>query len=505
MMPGFGAVELRLYDLRLMRWLADFIYLIAGLVYLPVALYHALVVGKNRRGWGQRFGFGLRFEPGRRRIWMHAVSLGEINATPRLVEALRKRLPDVDIVFSTTTDTGFSRAVQLYGVDRVFRFPLDFSLVISRALRRVAPSLIVLVELEVWPNLMHLAAKRGIPVAVVNGRLTERSGRRLGCLGSIARSMFRRLAWVGAQDETIASRFHGLGVARERIEVTSSLKWDTAAVTDHVAGADALAHALGLDRTRSLWVCGSTGPGEEAMILEAYRRLLRPLPYGRGSDHQGDGPVARAVRDDKVNGGDAIRPDLAIIPRKPERFDEVARLIQREGFRCVRRSEHADGTLPAVEPEPGVVLGDTMGELRKFYSLADVVFVGRSLVPLGGSDPMEAAALGKPIIVGPHTRNFQLPVDALRADDAIRVVDSPAALADRIGAVLDDRASAKGMGGRAREVVLKNQGATGRTANRLAALLAPQRSGGMSALKADMFRHAQDLMIREAAIPPAER
>ncbi len=172
-----------------MRWLADAVYLIIGLIYLPVALYHALVVGKNRRGWRQRFGGVPRFDPDRRRIWIHAVSLGEINATPKLVEALRQPLPDVDIVLSTTTDTGYVRGVQLYGVDRVFRFPLDFSWVMARVLNRVRPTLIVLVELEVWPNLVHLASRRGIPIAVVNGRLTERSARRLAWFGGTVRTM----------------------------------------------------------------------------------------------------------------------------------------------------------------------------------------------------------------------------------------------------------------------------------------------------------------------------
>ena len=158
-----------------MRWLADIAYLFAGLIYLPVALYHALILGKNRRGWRQRFGGVPTFDPTVPRIWIHAVSLGEINATPRLVAALRERLPETDVVFSTTTDTGYARAVQLYGADCVFRFPLDSSLVVSRVLRRVRPTMIVLVELEVWYNLVRIAARRGIPVAIVNGRLTERS------------------------------------------------------------------------------------------------------------------------------------------------------------------------------------------------------------------------------------------------------------------------------------------------------------------------------------------
>jgi len=425
-----------------MRWLADIAYLLAGLIYLPVALYHALILGKNRRGWRQRFGGVPTFDPNVQRVWIHAVSLGEINATPRLVAALRERLPETDIVLSTTTDTGYARAVQLYGADRVFRFPLDFSPVVARVLRRVHPTMIVLVELEVWYNLVRMAARHGIPVAVVNGRLTQRSARRFRWLGSLGRSMFRDLTWVGAQDETFAARFRSLGVPGDRIEVTSSLKWDTAAVSDRVEGADALAAALGLDGSRPVWVCGSTGPGEEVMLLEAYRAILR--------------------QNELV---------LVLVPRKPERFEEVARIIANAGFACVWRSTRPDGKRVATDSVSGVILGDTMGELRKFYSLADVVFVGRSLVPLGGSDPMEVAALGKPIVTGPHMENFESAVNSLRSADAIRVVETADDLPSVIGKLLADFSARARLGAAAREVVLRNQGATQRTADRLVRLM----------------------------------
>jgi len=448
-----------------MRWLADFIYLLAGLAYLPVALYNALILGKNRRGWAQRFGGVPKFAPDRRRIWIHAVSLGEINCTPRLVETLRERLPDCDIVFSTTTDTGFARAVRLYGEERVFRFPLDFSLIVWRALGRVRPSMIILVELEVWHNLVRSANTRGIPILVINGRLTERSAKRFQKLGMAGRSMFENLTWVGAQDEAIAGRFRALGVPASRVEVTSSLKWDTAQVTDRVEGDAALAEATGIDRTRPCWVCGSTGPGEEAIILDAYRELL--------SDWR---CVAQSVLGGSAEEVGAGPPILGIVPRKPERFDEVARTIERAGFACVRRSEHSDGDVSAEWPESGVLLGDTMGELRKFYSLADVVFVGRTLVPMGGSDPIEVAALGKPVIMGPYSDNFQGPVQALLEADAVRIAQSGRDLPAIVGSILRDATLAKTLGTRAREVVRRHQGATERTAERILRVYGDVRS-----------------------------
>ncbi len=181
------------------------------------------------------------------------------------------------------------------------------------------------------------------------------------------------------------------------------------------------------------------------MILDAYRRLVGTT-------------IDRA-------------PNLAIVPRKPERFDDVARLIKRAGFKCIRRSDHRDGACSEPSHDATVILGDTMGELRKFYSLASVVFIGRTLVPLGGSDPMEVAALGKPIVVGPYTDNFQLPVEALRAADANRTVDSGDELAQVIAGVLRDEALAEALGSRARQVVIDNQGATQRTADAIVRVL----------------------------------
>ncbi|MFH0980128.1 MAG: 3-deoxy-D-manno-octulosonic acid transferase [Planctomycetota bacterium] len=437
-----------------MTWLVNIAYLAAGVLYLPMLLYQMVVQKKNRRGWRERFGH-LPLPPTTgRRIWIHAVSLGEVNCTPALVRALTAAVPEAEVVVSTTTDTGYARACKLYPPERVFRYPLDLSWIVHRAFDRIRPALIVLVELEVWPNLVRLAQRRHVPVAVINGRLTKHSARRLAWLGGVTRAMFTRLAWVGVQDETIAERFARLGTPRCRIALTGSLKWDTAEVVDSVPGADALADALAIPRDRPLWVCGSTGPGEEALILDAYA----------GLPAQGDTPVS-----------------LAIIPRKPERFDEVAALIRGRGFDCVRRSEHPDG-LPAAPPASArtVFLGDTMGELRKFYALARVVFVGRSLVPMGGSDPMEVAALAKPVIVGPYMDNFQLPVACLRAKDALRVVHSAAELAEAVTGVVRDVALADQLGRRARQVVLENQGATAQTVQALIAVLAEQegRCGG---------------------------
>ena len=233
----------------------------------------------------------------------------------------------------------------------------------------------------------------------------------------------------------------------------------TTTVTDRVDGDEALARALGLDDGRPPWVCGSTGPGEDAMVLDAYRNLAKRR-----------GEAAREAVDVEAKSGAASALRLAIVPRKPERFDEVARIIERSGFVCIRRTTHPDDTPVEKLPDAAVILGDTMGELRKFYALADVVFVGRSLVPMGGSDPMEAAALGKPIVVGRHTDNFREPIEALLEADAVRIAEEPSDLADIVLAMLLDNSLADGLRARAKQVVLDHQGATDRTADRLVEL-----------------------------------
>jgi len=499
-----------------MRHLTDLVYVLVGIAYIPVALYHALIVGKNRRGWKQRFGGVPRFDPQRRRIWIHAVSLGEINSTPKLVEALLERLPEADVVFSATTDTGYARGVQLYGADRVFRFPLDFSWVIARVLDRVRPTLIVLVEQEVWPNLVCLASRQGIPIAVVNGRLTERSARRLSWFGGAVRKMFADLAWVGVQDDAIAARFCALGAAAERVEVTSSLKWDTTVITDSVEGSEALARSLGIESARPLLVCGSTGPGEEEVILDAYRVVLnagglaaRDVPEDLRCNKAGSAALEETDRPGGCapgSEGTTLRvPLLVIVPRKPERFGEVARLIERAGFSCVRRSRYPDGAAPAPSAGNCVILGDTMGELRKFYSLASVVFVGRSLAPLGGSDPMEVAALARPIIVGPHMENFAEPLRKMQKADCIRVVDSSISLAVAVREILSDGELARSLGRRAREVVLKNQGGTRRTADRLVELFQPADGIGRRSNRGKAYSPPQSQDSNEAGRTAALR
>jgi 3-deoxy-D-manno-octulosonic-acid transferase len=379
-------------------------------------------------------------------VWIHAVSLGEVNATRTIVAELRQRSPGTVVVLSSTTQTGRNQVRKLYPGLVSFRYPLDFSFAVKRVLERVRPSIIVLMELEVWPNLLEIAAARGIPVVIANGRVTEeKSMRRFKwpVLRWLGRRMFRRVTWVGAQDATYQSRFIELGVTAERITVTGSVKYDAAEVSDRIEGQDELAAAMGIPAEQPLWVCGSTGDGEEALILDAYEHLREHF----------------------------ATLQLAIIPRKPERFDEVAQLIVQRGYACLRRSTGAP-LVPAgvAEPRP-VFLGDTMGELRKFYALATVVFVGRSLVPLGGSDVMEVAGLAKPVLIGPHTENFTEAVNLLVAEGGARQVMSTDTLAAAVSDLLRHPQRREAMGAAGRAAILSRRGASARTVEQILGLM----------------------------------
>lgn len=424
----------------------DLIYVLAVLVGWPWLLWRRWRRGPSGVPWTEYFGRVPSRPVSAHCVWLHGVSLGEINATRTIVAELRRRLPEVVVVVSSTTRTGLAQARKLYPNLITFRFPLDFSFALRTLLGRIRPKVIVLMELEVWPNLLEVAAARGIPVVVANGRITlERSVKRFKhpLLRWLARRMFGHLRWVGAQDGTYRARFIELGANPERVEVTGSVKYDAADIADTIEGQAELAEQMGLDPQRPLWVCGSTGPEEEALVLDAYARLLTEFP----------------------------NLQLAIIPRKPERFDEVAQLIVARGFACLRRSTGAPLVPPGVsEPRP-VYLGDTLGELRKFYALATVVFVGRTLVPMGGSDVMEVAGLAKPIVVGPYTENFAEAVSLLLAEGGCKQLENAATLAPAISDLLRDAVERTRMGAAARATIVSRRGATQLTVDRIIELL----------------------------------
>jgi len=400
--------------------------------------------GRYRSGWDERLGKIRRRHPPKKCIWIHAVSVGEVNATKTLIPKLKESFGDYEIVISSTTDTGLGRAKTLYEKDlQVFYFPFDLSFVMRRAFDNIRPDICLLMELEVWPNLARIANDKNVPVVVVNGRLSDESFPKYKLAKPITKWMFAKVDLVLAQSEEYAARFRTLGCAPDKVFVTNSLKYDTARIADKVDGTDELARQLNIVDEK-LWVAGGTGPGEEKICLEVFNKLT-----------------------EQQNIGD-LR--LAIVPRKPERFDEVAQQITGAGFEFIRYSRIKEGQ-GTVADKPPVILGDTMGDLTKFYSLADVVFVGRSLVPMGGSDMMESAALGKCTIFGPHTFNFKQTVKALLAGEGAIEVNDPDELFKILEKILGDTAYARKIAANGRKVIQQNQGATKRTVEAITGLL----------------------------------
>jgi len=421
----------------------DLFYFLGALLSSPVLAFGLLRTGKWRTDWPGRFGRTPTLpQDSRPTILLHGVSVGEINATRELVEYLTgPDSPPLRVVVSATTNTGFARARELYG-DRlpVVRFPFDFSWMVSRFLDAVDPDVVALMELELWPNLAQICRGRGIPLSVLNGRLSDGSYRHYRWVRPLVRSMFRSLDAVGAQTAEYAERFRALGVPGGRITVTDTMKWDPVRLVDQVEGAEELAAAMGIDSSKPLVVAGSTGPGEESLLL----------------DRKPDGV------------------QLMLVPRKPERFQEVAGMAPG----IIRRSERPDGWRGAEgDPSRGGPAGseanelfllDTMGELTRAFSLADVAVVGRSFVPMGGSDPIEPIALGKATVMGPHYDNFRGVVDAFREADGIQVAKEPWPAVRRL---LDAPESRLSMGERGREVIRRKKGATARNAGVLFGLL----------------------------------
>lgn len=429
-----------------MIFIIDFIYLLVAVAIAPVVVYRMIRYGRYRAGWSNRFGYIVRKDPALKKcIWLHAVSVGEVNATRTIVQELENRFPDFEIVISTTTDTGFARANSVFSADyKVIYFPLDLSWIMNRAFREIQPAICLLMELEVWPNFVQIAARLRIPVIVVNGRISDKSFSGYQRIKPIAKKMFQKLSLILAQTDEYARRFVEIGCFRKRVIVTGSLKYDTAQITDKIKGADIIARQLNIG-SEKLWVAGGTGNDEERLLLDVYQNLRQQNEFG----------------------------DLrfVIVPRKPERFDEVAQLIEQSGFELIRYSRVKEGRVVSKNDKQAVILGDTMGDLRKFYSLATIIFVGRSLVPMGGSDMLEAAALGKPVLFGPYAFNFKQTVDVLLEGYGAIMVEDKQGLLDAMQKCLSEPRYARQIARNGQNVIRNNQGATQKTITQIAKFL----------------------------------
>ena len=426
-----------------MQWLLDCLYAEAAMLASPYWLWKVPQARRYRAGLLQRVGRAPELESGTSRLWVHAASVGEAGIPRTLVERFRRAHPDWDIVFSTFTDTGAERLRELYPDCTVFYFPLDFSFAVDRALRRIKPSAVVLVEQELWPNFLTACGRRRVPVGIVNARMSSGSARLARGLVRFVPGLWDPVKLCCARSRRDARRYHEAGLPAERIRVTGSLKYDILPDEPDREAANRLREKFGIRRVDKVLVAGSTHSGEEGILCDVYAELRETFP--------------------------ALR--LVLAPRHIERAPEVERAIRSRGLKLVRKSRLDTGRESADGDE--VILVDTIGDLMDCYAMADCVFVGRSLMePGGGQNMMEPAALGKPVLVGPHTGNFRPEMADLLDCDAVRVVDGPGELAAQCSTLLGDRVAAEKLGRRAREAVRKSRGATESTLRHLEQMLA---------------------------------
>jgi 3-deoxy-D-manno-octulosonic-acid transferase len=419
-----------------LAWLLDAIYaalLVAG---SPWLAYRRWVQRKPIAGLGQKLsGRIVRQHPDRPCVWFHAVSVGEVLQLPSLVDGFLARHPGWEVLITTTTGTGFDVARQKFLQHTVAYWPLDFRRSVTNALQVVRPELVVLVELELWPNFLLAANRLGVPVVLANARLSAKSYRGYRWLKPVLRPILQTLSQVAAQTEEYAARLIDLGIPAERVTVTGNIKYDRVQ-SDHGNPKTAeLRAAFGLADDALVFIAGSTQDPEERYALEAYRIL------------RGEFPPLR----------------LVLVPRHKERFEEVAGLISESGFAVVRRSQKS-AKPPAGNDATGsdrpVLLLDTLGELGACWGLADVAFVGGSLTNRGGQNMLEPAGYGAAVLFGPNTWNFRDIVEQLLARNAALVIRDRDELRDTVRRLLADPAERQRLGQTARAFVLTQQGAT---------------------------------------------
>ncbi len=418
-----------------MRYVLNGLYLLTLLLLSPWLLYKAFSTGKHRRGFWEKISGRARLRTSNAPCaWFHGVSVGEIHLLKHVAAEFRKRHPDWDCVISTTTDTGYDEACKRFPDLGIFFWPFDFTWAVSRALWRVRPTLVVLAEGELWPNFLTAAHWHGVPVAVINGRMSPRSARRYQRVRWLVQGLFRKLALCAAQTEEYAAAFRALGA--RHVRATGSVKYDGACADRGNPQTRSLRELLRVDTDDLVWIAGSTQAPEEEVVLKIYA----------------------AARKKHAN----LR--LVLVPRQKERFDAVAGLLDRSGFAFTRRSRLPQEGSAQTGDRSNIILMDTIGELGALWGLADLAFVGGSLDgKRGGQNMIEPAAYGAAVVFGPHVWNFKDTVGRLLENEAAVQVRDAAELEQETMRLLADSEARAGLGLAARRFVLSQQGATERT------------------------------------------
>lgn len=415
----------------------DVIYAGLLIALAPWLLYRRWVLGKPLAGFGDKLTGRLqRQHPQRPCIWFHAVSVGEVLQLQTLLADFSRRHEDYEVVLSTTTSTGYEVARQKFPQHTIVYWPFDFSWAVSRALRSLKPQLVVLVELELWPNFLLAARRQNVPVVLINGRLGVRSHRGYARLRRWWRGPLSAVVQAGVQTEEYARRLIDLGVPADRVTVTGNIKYDRVQSDRENPHTRALREAFGLTAEDLVFMAGSTQEPEEQYALDTWEALRAEMPRLR----------------------------LVLVPRHKERFDAVARLVTERGWPLRRRSQATPMSRPQLETDiPPVLLLDTLGELAAAWGLADIAFVGGSLTQRGGQNMLEPAGYGAAVLFGPNTWNFRATVEALLQHDAACVVRDSQELHETVRRLARDAEERQRRGAAARAFVLSQQGATART------------------------------------------
>lgn len=417
--------------------LYDLILCLSALFLVPYYLLRGIRYGKTRRGIRERLGSyrkGFCHElHGRLVIWVHAVSVGETRAVAPLIKALRQRYPDAVLLLSHVTETGREVALTVPEADHCIFFPFDLSWVVRRVLRRINPSVVILMETEIWPNFVRAAHQQGVPVILVNGRISDRSLPRYHMARRLLKPVLAQVTTFCMQTAQDARRIRLLGAIPEQIMVSGNLKFDMPEPKVAATSRAQLLHDFQLPEGCLVWVAGSTHPGEERLVAEVYQQLR------------------------------SIHPQLflVLVPRRPERARQVGEELAKLNLRHVLRTALEGNSQPLQAGE--VLLVDTVGEMLTFYAMADIVFVGGSLVPVGGHNILEASLLNKPVVYGPCMQNFKEIAGLIRkAQGGLGVADRDD-LYHQVRLLIENPAERHRLGENGYNLLLQNRGATERT------------------------------------------